>query len=112
MRRALVVGIDYYAETHIDDLHGAVNDARTVADVLERNADGSVNFRTPRLIVAADAATAVTRRQFKDAVLDLFAGESEIALLYFSGHGYIEDTGGGLPLRERLQRRRRWAVTG
>jgi len=95
VRKALVVGVDYYAETHIEDLNGAVNDARKVADVLERNADGSVNFSTPRLIAAADPATAVTRRQFKDAVLELFAGESEIALLYFSGHGYIEDTGGG-----------------
>jgi len=95
VRKALVVGIDYYAENHIDDLNGAVNDAGSVADVLERNADGSVNFSTPRLIAAADPATAITRRQLKDAVLELFAGDSEIALLYFSGHGYIEDTGGG-----------------
>lgn len=95
MRKALVVGIDYYSENHIGNLNGAVNDARSVAEVLERNADGSVNFSTPRLIAAADSTTAVTRRQLKEAVLELFAGDSEIALLYFSGHGYIEDTGGG-----------------
>ena len=28
-------------------------------------------------------------------MLELFADDSDIALLYFSGHGYIEDTGGG-----------------
>jgi uncharacterized caspase-like protein len=93
MRKALIVGVDHY--DHIGNLNGAVNDARSVANVLERNADGSLNFKTPRVLAAADAGTAVTRRQLKDDVLDLFAGDSEIALLYFSGHGYIEDTGGG-----------------
>lgn len=93
MRKALVVGIDHYE--HIGALHGAVNDARSVQDVLERNADGSVNFSTPRLLAAADPGTAVTRGELKAAVLELFADDSDIALLYFSGHGYIEDTGGG-----------------
>lgn len=93
MRKALVVGIDYY--NYIGGLNGAVNDAWGVRDVLERNADGSVNFTTPHLLTATSADTAVPRRQLKDAVLELFAGDSEIALFYFSGHGYIEDTGGG-----------------
>lgn len=93
MRKALVVGIDHY--DHIGSLHGAVNDARGVHDVLERNADGSVNFSTPRLLAAADPGTAITRGELKTAVLELFAGDSDIALVYFSGHGYIEDTGGG-----------------
>lgn len=94
MRKALVVGIDYYTEEHVTNLSGAVNDASRVAGVLGRNADESVNF-SARLLTATSPATAVTRRSFKEAVLELFAGNSEIALLYFSGHGYIEDTGGG-----------------
>jgi len=93
LRKALVVGIDHY--DHIGGLNGAVNDARGVRDVLERNADGSVNFTTPQLLAATGPDTAVSRRQLKDAVLELFAGDSEIALFYFSGHGYMEDTGGG-----------------
>jgi hypothetical protein len=93
MRKALIVGIDHY--DHIGGLHGAVNDARSVHDVLERNADSSVNFSTPRLLAAADPVTAITRGELKAAVLELFADDSDIALLYFSGHGYIEDTGGG-----------------
>ena len=88
-----MVGIDYYER--IGCLSGAVNDARGVRDILERNADGSLNFTTPQLLAAAGPDTAVSRRQLKDAVLDLFSGDAEIALLYFSGHGYIEDTGGG-----------------
>ena len=93
MRKALIVGIDYYAD--IGGLNGAVNDARDVRGVLERHADGTVNFPTPQLLAASDSTTAVSRRQLKDAVVELFAGDSEIALFYFSGHGYIEDTGGG-----------------
>lgn len=93
MRKALVVGIDHY--DHIERLQGAVNDARAVHDVLERNADYSINFSTPLLLAAADPGTAITRSELKAAVLELFTDDADIALLYFSGHGYVEDTGGG-----------------
>lgn len=93
MRKALIVGVDYY--DHIGSLNGAVNDAVRVRDVLERNADGSVNFVTPLLLTATDENAAISRHELKDAALELFADPAEIALFYFSGHGYIEDTGGG-----------------
>src|SRR4051812_28251646 len=48
MRKALVVGIDYYE--HIGRLNGCVNDAHAVKAMLDRHSDGSVNFGT-RLIV-------------------------------------------------------------
>lgn len=102
MRKALVVGIDHY--DHIGSLYGAVNDAIRVRDVLERNADGSVNFATPRLLTAADRSSAITRHELKDAVVELFADPAEIALFYFSGHGYIEDTGGGFLCASDVQR--------
>lgn len=44
MRKALIVGIDYYVS--IKPLSGAVNDAYSVKAVLERNADGTLNFAT------------------------------------------------------------------
>ncbi len=47
MRKALVVGIDYYE--HIGSSAAAVNDAYSVKAVLERNADGTLNFPTPQL---------------------------------------------------------------
>lgn len=93
MRKALVVGIDYYES--IRGLRGAVNDAREVARVLERNADHSVNFATPQLLTASGPDSSISRKELKDAIVELFADASEIALLYFSGHGYIEDAGGG-----------------
>ena len=49
MRKALVIGIDYYKS--IPGLTGAVNDAHSVKAMLDRHADGSVNFGV-RLIVS------------------------------------------------------------
>jgi hypothetical protein len=41
-RKALVVGIDDYA--NVSSLHGCVNDSLAVKAMLDRHADGSVNF--------------------------------------------------------------------
>ncbi|MCW0400881.1 hypothetical protein NB688_003347 [Xanthomonas sacchari] len=93
MRKALIVGVDHYE--HIGNLRGCVNDAHSVKATLERNADGTVNFVTPRLITGGPAEI-VTRKDLKEAVRELFADDAEIALFYFAGHGHIEDTGGYL----------------
>lgn len=94
MRKALIVGIDYY-ET-LSDLRGCVSDAHSVKDVLERNSDGTVNFPAPHFRTCATDKQIVRAHDLKRAVRQLFAGDAEIALLYFAGHGYIEDTGGFL----------------
>ena len=94
MRKALIVGIDYYA--NIRSLSGCVNDAHSVKNVLERHADGTINFAMPRLMTGTDLADHVDKGEIKEAVRELFSGDSEIALFYFAGHGYIEDTGGFL----------------
>lgn len=93
MRKALVVGIDFYAD--VSPLYGCVNDAHSMRAVLERNGDGSVNFDV-RLLTGSGVNDAVSRAEFKDTVAELFRGDAEIALLYFAGHGYIEPTGGYL----------------
>jgi len=94
MRKALIVGIDRY--DHVSNLTGCVSDAHAVKGVLERHADGTVNFATPRLMTANGAGDELTKNTLKVAVRELFTAEVEIALLYFAGHGYIEDTGGFL----------------
>ena len=93
MRRALVVGIDYYSD--ITSLGGCVNDAHQVKAMLERHSDGSVNFGV-RLITGTSSQDLVTKKQLKEAVRELFEGDGEVGLLYFAGHGYIEATGGYL----------------
>jgi hypothetical protein len=93
MRKALVIGINYY--TDISSLYGCVNDAYQVKSVLERHSDGTVNFAV-KLLTANSETDQLARSELKDAVADLFSGDGEIALLYFAGHGHIESTGGYL----------------
>jgi hypothetical protein len=91
MRKALVVGIDYYQ--HIGGLFGCVNDAHSVKSMLDRHSDGAVNFSV-KLVTGTGHSDQVARSEIKDAVTELFAGDAECALLYFAGHGHIEATGG------------------
>jgi uncharacterized caspase-like protein len=93
MRKALVVGIDQY--DHISALSGCVNDAKGVATMLERNGDidSTVNFGVE--IVTSDRVS-LSRRELKDAAIELFKDDSEVALVYFAGHGFVDGTGGFL----------------
>src|SRR3989344_5321842 len=93
MRKALVVGINYY--THVSSLYGCVNDAHSVKSVLERNSDGTVNFDV-KLLSGTGQTDTVSRSELREQIRELFAGDSEIALFYFAGHGHIEMTGGYL----------------
>lgn len=93
MRKALIVGIDCYE--HISPLTGCANDAHAVKTMLDRHADGSVNFGT-RLMVGISPLNLINKTVLKEAVRELFDDDSEIALFYFAGHGHIETTGGYL----------------
>jgi uncharacterized caspase-like protein len=93
MRRALCVGIDSYE--NVDDLHGCVNDANSVKSALDRNGDGTLNFFT-RLLCATSESSYVTKKVLKDAIQELFEEDSEIAILYYAGHGSYDALGGYL----------------
>jgi hypothetical protein len=111
MKKALVVGINYYP--HVGSLFGCVNDAYSVSQVLTRHMDGQLNFDVKQ-ITAVDEHTSITRKQLKEQIISLFSDNSEIALFYFAGHGHVEEAGGylvtsectdgddGLPLEEIL----------
>jgi hypothetical protein len=94
VRKALVVGIDHY--TSLRRLKGCVADAQAVADVLERHDNGDVNFINPKLLIAKDQYSLVSRDDLRNAVRDLFSDSVDIALLYFAGRGHVEDVGGFL----------------
>ena len=93
MRKALCVGIDCYE--HIGDLHGCVNDANSVKAALERNGDGTLNFDV-KLMCSTSEAAYIKRNDLRDAIENLFKDESEIAILYYSGHGSFDALGGYL----------------
>ncbi len=86
MRKALIIGIDDYP---CSPLKGCVNDALKMRELLKTNADGSPNFQ-----VKMYTDTDVTRKFLKNKIEELFANETDAALLYFSGHGYIDSFGG------------------
>jgi uncharacterized caspase-like protein len=95
MRRALVVGINHYA--NLQSLWGCTNDARAVASVLRVHGDEhrSPNFGV-KLVTASNASEFLTRAELRERIRDLFANKADIALLYFAGHGHVETTGGYL----------------
>jgi len=111
MRKALIVGINFYQR--VGALYGCVDDAHAVKAVLERNSDGTVNFGT-KLLTGTGPSDLVTRATLRENIKELFTGECETALFYFAGHGHIESTGGyliasdaksgdeGLPLNDVL----------
>lgn len=88
MRRALVVGINDYPQA---PLKGCVSDASAVARLLATHGTGSPNFDT-RLL--SSPTSSVTRSSLRQAIEKLFATDCDIALFYFSGHGFVRSGDG------------------
>lgn len=85
MKKALVVGIDKYPS---HPLKGCVNDAVAFAKIIETHSDGSPNFGV-KLITNVG-----TKSELKTSIVELFDGKNDVALFYFSGHGFINELGG------------------
>ena len=106
MRKALAVGINEYPGA---PLNFCVNDAAAIGTLLSTNGDGSPNFDV-RL-----ARNTKTKSELKSLIVELFQGASETTLLYFSGHGFLNELGGyivtpdytkydeGIPMSEILE---------
>jgi len=90
MKKALIVGINDYPSA---PLNGCVNDANTIGSILESHGDGSPNFSIKMM---TSPNLPITRSILREAIEQLFTGDPDMALLYFSGHGYIKSTGGYL----------------
>ena len=88
MRKALVIGIGNIEGMKLE---GAINDANAIATTIATNGDGSPNFDV-RLIT--DMKNKVNKSDVKGLIKELFDGEHETALFYFSGHGFLNDLGG------------------
>ncbi|WP_417512462.1 caspase family protein [Microbacterium sp.] len=84
MKRALVVGIDYYDQYNA--LAGCANDARALHPLLARNEDVTVNLDC-RIVTASDPSTRVTRDELLPMIDATLAPGAEFALFYFAGHG-------------------------
>lgn len=93
MRAALVLGIDHYKFR--PPLRGCVTDAHAVKQVLDKHADGSPNFRV-EIRTSTGLGDDITRDKVRELIRRLFESNSDLALLYFAGHGHIDDAGGYL----------------
>ncbi|BAV07012.1 Caspase domain-containing protein [Filimonas lacunae] len=84
MRKAIVIGIDEYPGV---PLEGCKNDAAAFCNTIQTNGDGSPNFEA---ILRTDITT---RAQLSDLAENVFKGECDVALFYFSGHGHTNKLG-------------------
>ena len=80
MKRALVVGIDDYP---MHPLSGCINDAASVATLLEKNGDGSPNFSVKLL------KNEVSTTALHEALVELFKSDADTVVFFFAGHGVI-----------------------
>ncbi len=104
-KRALMIGIDAYA---VKPLAGCVNDAKAVASLLSTNEDGSPNFDGVCLTSDRGVVTAVAMH---DAIERLFTGPAvDVALLYFAGHGIVNDVTSQGYLVSQDGERPRWGI--
>ncbi|MEZ5382882.1 MAG: caspase family protein [Microthrixaceae bacterium] len=116
MKRALLVGVDTYAE--FGDLHGCVNDVEALRPLLSRNHDRTINFNCQARVEPSETS----RDSLLNDVRRLLGPGAEVALLYFAGHGHgsgddvslcVSDgteAAPGLPLSQVLGEVRRSAV--
>lgn len=86
MRKAFFVGINEYKTSK---LNCCVYDAKSVKELLESHYDGTKNFHS-KILLDNDATRAGIRR----GIRELFSGNGEIALFYFSGHGFDNENDG------------------
>jgi hypothetical protein len=94
--KALVIGIDHYYNG-AGALGGCVNDAQAVAACLEFN-DDEINSGNADidLLVSSGDERGVEAQTLQRRIFDFFASRgAKVAILYFSGHGFMDDGGDG-----------------
>jgi hypothetical protein len=84
-RKALLIGIDDYPGKA--KLNGCLSDVSSLKDVLSFNEDGTQNFDIVEMLDVRSSHEAMVQ------IESLFSTDSEIALFYFSGHGFNNITG-------------------
>ena len=95
MKKALLIGINNYPNGN--QLTGCVEDINNLKSVIERNSDGKVNFEVKMLPDEKSSDNAM------DAIKELFNDTSDMAMLYFSGHGYVNDTGAEIVFPDNIR---------
>ena len=83
MKKALLIGINEYP---MAPLYGCVNDTIEVAKALRLNSDDSPNFDDVQVHKNIPSKAKLT-----ELIYNFFRNEDDIALLYYSGHGGVDN---------------------
>lgn len=86
-RKALIVGIDAYPNF---PLNGCCNDAAAMKAMLETHGNGNPNFSVKMELNVQSKA------ELRGLIVQCFSGDADVALFYYSGHGYMDSVGGYL----------------
>jgi len=87
-RRAVIIGINEYEDKGIQPLKGAENDAKEIYERLKDPNIGGFEIPKSHFLLGEEATYKATRK----AISDLFwkTNPSDLALFYFSGHGFVD----------------------
>jgi uncharacterized caspase-like protein len=90
-RYALVVGVGQYQDSRVPKLPAGANDARRLYEALTNPSIGMFARENVTLLVDVDVA----RPKVVDALDSLArrAGKEDLVLIYFSGHGAMDERG-------------------
>jgi uncharacterized caspase-like protein len=86
MKRALVIGIDKY--DNAGPLQGCVNDAKAIAALLGRDGTKAASKNFDVRLFTSDKDN-IDSAKLQTEVERLFKGAADVALLFFAGHGVI-----------------------
>ena len=100
MKKALLIGINAYPTGN--ELHGCIEDIDCLERVIARNGDGSLNFHVKKMPDVQSSG------EVMDRICELFNGNSDTALLYFSGHGYVNETGAEIVMPDDVRDARQY----
>jgi len=85
MKKALVIGINDYPTS---PLTGAVNDAKIISELLKVNGNDTISFEVNTVYNPSDKSQILTE------ISGFFNVSADMALLYFAGHGFVNELGG------------------
>lgn len=95
MKKALLIGINAYPAGN--ELHGCIEDINSLDKAIARNGDGSLNFQVKKMPDVQSSG------EVMDRICELFNGNSDTALLYFSGHGFVNETGAEIVMPDNVR---------
>lgn len=87
MKKALIIGIGEYPTA---PLEGPINDANHLNEILSTNGNDTKNFEVQLVL------NPLTKSELIKVIRDFYSVEADLGLLYFAGHGYVNEIGGYL----------------